>query len=133
MKSPSSMRNGRSHIPKCRGKLQKMGLVYTHHPKKPRPFLYAKAFNFFNKKEAQKKKKNCKKKGSSPQSVKLQATASQQPLVTGRPRCGPPCLPHFLPLAPPLFFHMWSTLSHWLQPMLALPKLLLEFSNTHSI
>jgi hypothetical protein len=33
MKSPSSMRNGRFHTPKCRGKLQKMGVLYTHSSK----------------------------------------------------------------------------------------------------
>jgi hypothetical protein len=35
MKSPSSMRNGRFNNSKCRGKLQKMGMVYTHSPKMP--------------------------------------------------------------------------------------------------
>jgi hypothetical protein len=34
MESPSSMRNGRFHPPKCRGKVQKMGVLYTHSPKK---------------------------------------------------------------------------------------------------
>ena len=33
MKSPSSMRNGRFHTPKYRGKLQKMGVLYTHSSK----------------------------------------------------------------------------------------------------
>jgi hypothetical protein len=37
MKSPSSMKNGRFHPPKCRGKLQKMGVLYTHSPKMPGP------------------------------------------------------------------------------------------------
>jgi hypothetical protein len=37
MKSPSSMRNGRFHPPKCRGKVQKMGVLYTHSPKMPGP------------------------------------------------------------------------------------------------
>jgi hypothetical protein len=37
-------------------------------------------------------------------------------------------------LLPPayIFFHMWSTLAGWLQHMLALPKLLLKFSNIHN-
>jgi hypothetical protein len=30
MKSISSMRNGRFHPPKYRGKVQKMGMLYTH-------------------------------------------------------------------------------------------------------
>jgi hypothetical protein len=34
IKSPSSMRNGRFHPPKCKGKLQKMGLLYTHFSKR---------------------------------------------------------------------------------------------------
>jgi hypothetical protein len=33
MKSPNSMRNGRFHPPKCRGKLQKMGVLYIHSSK----------------------------------------------------------------------------------------------------
>jgi hypothetical protein len=33
MKSPSSMKNGRFHPPKYRGKVQKMGVLYTHSPK----------------------------------------------------------------------------------------------------
>jgi hypothetical protein len=37
MKSPSSMKNGRFHPPKCRGKLQKMGVLYIHSPKIPGP------------------------------------------------------------------------------------------------
>jgi hypothetical protein len=30
MKSPSSMKNGRFDTPKCRGKVQKMGVLYPH-------------------------------------------------------------------------------------------------------
>jgi hypothetical protein len=33
VKSPISMRNGRYNTSKCRGKLQKMGVLYTHSPK----------------------------------------------------------------------------------------------------
>jgi hypothetical protein len=36
MKSPSSMRNGRFHPFECRGKVQKMGVLYTHPPKMPK-------------------------------------------------------------------------------------------------
>jgi hypothetical protein len=36
-KFPSSMRNGRFHPPKYRGKVQKMGVLYTHSPKMPSP------------------------------------------------------------------------------------------------
>jgi hypothetical protein len=35
MESLSSMRNGRFHLSKCRGKVQKMGMLYTHSPKMP--------------------------------------------------------------------------------------------------
>jgi hypothetical protein len=38
MKSPSSMRNGRFYPSKYRGKVQKMGVLYTHSPKMPSPF-----------------------------------------------------------------------------------------------
>jgi hypothetical protein len=38
MRSPSFMRNGRFHPPKCRGRVQKMGAMYTHSPKMPSPF-----------------------------------------------------------------------------------------------
>jgi hypothetical protein len=44
MKSPSSMRNERFHTPKCRGKLQKMVVLYTHPPKKPKFLLHARAY-----------------------------------------------------------------------------------------
>jgi hypothetical protein len=30
------MRNGRFHPPKCKGKLQKMEVLYTHSPKMPK-------------------------------------------------------------------------------------------------
>jgi hypothetical protein len=32
------MRNGRFHPPKCRGKVQKIGVLYTHSPKRLGPF-----------------------------------------------------------------------------------------------
>jgi hypothetical protein len=35
MKSPRSMRNGRFHPSKCRGKVQKMGVLYIHPSKMP--------------------------------------------------------------------------------------------------
>jgi hypothetical protein len=38
VKSPISMRMGIFNTSKCRGKLQKMGLLYTHSPKSPGPF-----------------------------------------------------------------------------------------------
>jgi hypothetical protein len=38
VKSPLSMNFGRISTSKCRGKLQKMGVLYTHSPKSPGPF-----------------------------------------------------------------------------------------------
>jgi hypothetical protein len=35
VKSPNSMRNGRFDTSKCRGKLEKMGVLCTHSPKSP--------------------------------------------------------------------------------------------------
>jgi hypothetical protein len=40
MKSPSSMRSGRFHPPKCRGKVQKMEVLYIHSSKMPGLFPY---------------------------------------------------------------------------------------------
>jgi hypothetical protein len=37
MKSPSYMQNGRFHPSKCRGKVQKMRVLYIHSPKMPGP------------------------------------------------------------------------------------------------
>jgi hypothetical protein len=57
MKSPSSMRNGKFHPPKCRSKVQKKGLLYTYSSKMPGPspnFLIIPKKNF--------KTKNWKKK-----------------------------------------------------------------------
>jgi hypothetical protein len=58
------MRNGTFNTSKCRGKLQKMGVLYTHSPKSPR-------------KKLNKKLKNCKKLGVQ-QSVKARAAANGQ-------------------------------------------------------
>jgi hypothetical protein len=38
VKSPNSMRNGRFDTSKCRGKLEKMGVLCTHSPKSPGTF-----------------------------------------------------------------------------------------------
>jgi hypothetical protein len=86
---------------------------------------------------------NCKNRGVSLQSVKLQAVAGRRPLVTGQSRA-----PNYRPathrcpkqpapkkiLLPPtyIFLYMWSTLASWLQHMPTLPKLLLKFSNIHN-
>jgi hypothetical protein len=38
VKSSNSMRNGRFDTSKCRGKLEKMGVLCIHSPKSPGPF-----------------------------------------------------------------------------------------------
>jgi hypothetical protein len=38
VKSPNPVRNGRFDTSKCRGKLEKMGVLCTHSPKSPGPF-----------------------------------------------------------------------------------------------
>ena len=49
------MKNGRFHPPKCRGKVQKMEVLYTHSPKIPSPspnfIIIPKAEIFFEKLE----------------------------------------------------------------------------------
>jgi hypothetical protein len=40
VKSPNSMRNGRFDTSKCRGKLEKMGVLCTHSPQSPRPLAH---------------------------------------------------------------------------------------------
>jgi hypothetical protein len=57
MNTPSSMGNGRFHLPKCRGKVQKMGVLYIHSPKRPDPFPK------LPRKKQKPKKKKLKKKG----------------------------------------------------------------------
>jgi hypothetical protein len=59
MKSPSSMRNGRFHPPKCRGKLQKNGSVGHPFSQNPWPIL------MMQKKKGKKCKKS-QKMGASP-------------------------------------------------------------------
>jgi hypothetical protein len=44
IKSPKSMKDGRFNTSKCRGKLQKMGVLCTHPPKQPKPLQHARAF-----------------------------------------------------------------------------------------
>ena len=81
MKSPSSMRIERFHPPKCRSKLQKMGVLYIHSPSQNfRPILVT------PKKKLKKNPKIAKKKGAiekGMQYMRLQAVAGRQPLVPG--------------------------------------------------
>jgi hypothetical protein len=114
-KPPSSMRNGRFHPPKCRGKVQKMGVLYTHSSKMLGP-----SPNFFIRPQKKLNEKIAKKGGSregSPQS------AFNHELPPSK---------IFLLLPAHNFLHMWSTLIGWFQHMPALPQLLLRFSNIHN-
>jgi hypothetical protein len=191
VKSPLSMNFGRIRTSKCRGKLQKMGVMYTHSLKSPGPSPKLPKIIFLNKK--------IKKKFELPHRRRCRSTAGGRPLVAGRPwaddhraatsgrrdpttsgrrpgRCratrpptagrrqsgdqrSPPdgrrpragrqpavarrprvdtCACGAVPIFLGIFFlpalHFlckWSTLAGWLQHMPALPRLLLETSNTH--
>jgi hypothetical protein len=57
IKSPSSMCNARFHPPKCRSKVQRMGMLYTRSSKIPSPFPN------FQKYKNKKMLKNLKKGG----------------------------------------------------------------------
>jgi hypothetical protein len=54
VKSPLSMNFGRISTSKCRGKLQKMGVLYTHSPKSPGPFPKLPKIHFLKIKKFQK-------------------------------------------------------------------------------
>jgi hypothetical protein len=79
MKSPSSIRNERLNTSKCRGKFQKMEVLYTHSPKMPGSSQTS------QKKGFKKIKIKLQKRGSL-QSVRLRA------VVAYRPWRGPPFL-----------------------------------------
>jgi hypothetical protein len=111
MKSPSSMRNGRFHASKSRGKVQKMGVLYTHSPKMP-----GSSPNFFKKLKEKKEKEN-KRKEEGPAHSLLDCRPRQatngHPLIAN----GCPKFALYKILLPPLayiFLHMWSTLAGWL-------------------
>jgi hypothetical protein len=56
IKSPNSMENGRFGTSKCRGKLEKMGVLCTHSPKSPGPFPKLPIKNLKKIKNIQKKR-----------------------------------------------------------------------------
>jgi hypothetical protein len=70
MKSPSSMKNGRFHPSKCRGKVQKLGVLYIHSSKMPGP---SPNFLITPKKSKRKKKitKRGRRQGKTLQSIRL--------------------------------------------------------------
>jgi hypothetical protein len=129
MRSPLSMNFGRISTSKCKGKLQKMGVLYTHSPKSPGPFPNLPKILFFIK--------NFSKKLGQPDRRRCQPAADGRPLVAGRRGSthGPVGLfPFFLNFFLPTLhlLRKWSTLFHWLQHMPPLPRLLLETSNIHN-
>jgi hypothetical protein len=67
-----SMCNAKFHPPKCRGKVQKIGVLYTHFPKNPYPFLITPKQNL-------KKVKKLEKRRCNVQFVRLQAAVARQP------------------------------------------------------
>jgi hypothetical protein len=127
------MRNGRFNPSKCRGKVQKMGVLYIHSPKTSRPILKLP----HNTKHKSGKSKNYKKKGASKKAAHSLSNcgprlASDRWLPTAR-GC-PKLAPSKIFLLPPahIFLRMWSTLAGWLQHMPTLPRLLLKFSKIHN-
>jgi hypothetical protein len=97
VKSPNSVRNGRFNTSKCRGKLQKMGVLYIHSPKRPSPFPKL-------------PKKNSKKTKQSAQGQVL--ACGRLPAWAGCPNlslCNFLFISHAL-----LFLHIRSTPPSWL-------------------
>jgi hypothetical protein len=98
IKSPNFMRNGRFDTSKCRGKLEKMGVLYTHSPK----------MSGISSKLPPKKKLK-KKKPKNLKTVTRQwdrLMAGGRPAVARWPRAGSILLllrPHFFFLSPPFF------------------------------
>jgi hypothetical protein len=83
VKSPNSIWNGRFDTSKCRGKLEKMGVLCTHSPKCPGPFPKLPIKNWSKCRRKHQKKK--KKKRTKPTLSKCRPAAGGQPLVAGRP------------------------------------------------
>jgi hypothetical protein len=67
------MRNGRFDTPKCKGKVQKMGVLCTP-PKQPRPLQHARAFKNYKKKCYKKLLKKC-------HALSTEAAARGRPVV----------------------------------------------------
>jgi hypothetical protein len=124
------MRNGRFHPSKWRGKVQKLGVLYTLSPKMPGP-----SPNFLIiPKKIKLNFKSWKKGGrQGDQPIICHTTGCSRPATNSCPpplhKCPklPPCK---IPLLHPIhiFGHMWSTLVSWLQHLPALPWLFLKFS-----
>jgi hypothetical protein len=108
--------------------LQKMGVLYTHSPKRPGPFS----------KLPQKILKKEKKKGTwsdeAGQASGWRATAGRRSATGWSCPLSDLC-PFFLNFffsSALHFLRKWSTLVGWLQHMPALPRVHLKTSNTHN-
>jgi hypothetical protein len=126
VKSPLSMNFRRISTSKCRGKLQKMGVLYTNSPKSPSPFPKLPKIHF--KKIAGLSATS----GWGPVMVGrlgpdrwlppagLRPSAGRRPAVARRPRIDAytcqavPIFLEFFFLPALHFLRKWSTLSHWL-------------------
>jgi hypothetical protein len=95
VKSPNVMRNGRFDTSKCRGKLEKMGVLCTHSPQMPR------STSAFQKKNSKKSKKFKNSAAAVGQAQGRSSTSGHPPATCGS---------HFILFAspffllPPLFF-----------------------------
>jgi hypothetical protein len=132
VKSPIFMTNGRFNTSKCRGMLQKMGVMYIHSPK---ALAHSPNFQKKSKKKIAKNWESRSQSGPVPRPTSAHSPpASSGPPIAGRRSPGPffCALPSLKKTLAPLFGHMWSTLFHWLQHMSTLPRLLLKTSNNHN-
>jgi hypothetical protein len=111
----------------CRGKVQKMGALYTHSPK-----MLSSSPNLSTQKRSKKKPKKLEKEGQ-PTICQI-AGCGRQAIVGRRPTSSLLfCITtSFFSFFMPPFFHMWSTPPHWLQHMPTLPRVLIKFSNTYN-
>jgi hypothetical protein len=96
VQSPLSMNFGRISTSKCRGKLQKMGVLYTHSPKSLGPFPKLPKIHFFKFKKIQRNWDSLTSAGVDPRPVGDRwspagpgpPTYGRQPLATGDQRSG---------------------------------------------
>jgi hypothetical protein len=125
--SPNSMRNGRFSTSKCRGKLEKMGVLCTHSTKSPGPISKLSIKNL-------KKIKKIPKKRDQADPVQGRPATSGRPPAAGRhlDRVGLPLFFEFFFCTVLHFWSKWSTLAGWFQHKPALPRVHLKTSNTQN-
>jgi hypothetical protein len=101
------MNFGRISTSKCRGKLQKMGVLYTHSPKSPGPFPKFPKIHFFKIEKFQKNWDSLTDAGVDPGA----GGGRGDDAWTWR---AVPIFLEFFFLHALYFLRKWSTLSHWL-------------------